>query len=168
MSEELEKRIESLHKILADPTRRRILELISDTPLNPQDLASKLNISRPAVEKHLKLLLSNYFCERSVDSFPTPHYVYFASDPCLDLINTINVAMIEYLQSIDGIIAAEIDQLERDFLLDRINRTEYDARKEILEKKQTDLETLQLTRIWIEEAKKLVSEYKEQKEDYDR
>ena len=164
MSEELEKRIESLHKILADPTRRKILEMISDTPLNPQELASKLNISRPAVEKHLKLLLMNYFCERSVDSFPTPHYVYFASDPGLELIDTINVAMIEYFQSMDGIISAEIDQLERDFLLERIKRAEYDTRKQQLSKKQKDLEKLQLTRIWIEEAKRLVTEYQQEKE----
>ncbi|UCG03099.1 MAG: winged helix-turn-helix transcriptional regulator [Candidatus Heimdallarchaeota archaeon] len=164
MSEELEKRIESLHKILADPTRRKILDLISETPLNPQELASKLNISRPAVEKHLKLLLTNYFCERSVDPFPTPHYVYFASDPGLELINAINIAMIEFFQSMDGIVAAEIEQLERDFLLERINRAEYDTRKQSLAKKQRDLETLQLTRIWIEEAKKLVTEYQEGKE----
>lgn len=164
MSEELEKRIESLHKILADPTRRKILELISNTPSNPQDLAGKLKISRPAVEKHLKLLVTNYFCERSVDPFPTPHYVYFASNPGLELINSINVAMIEYFQSMNGIISAEIDQLERDFLLERINRAEYDTRKQLLAKKQKDLEGLQLTRIWIEEAKKLITEYQEEKE----
>jgi DNA-binding transcriptional ArsR family regulator len=164
MSEELEKRIESLHKILADPTRRKILDLISNTPSNPQDLAVKLKISRPAVEKHLKLLVTNYFCERSVDPFPTPHYVYFASDPGLELINSINITMIEYFQSMNGIISAEIDQLERDFLLERINRAEYDTRKQLLAKKQKDLEGLQLTRIWIEEAKKLVTEYQEEKE----
>ena len=164
MSEELEKRLESVHKLLADPTRRKILSMISNTPLNPQELASKLNISRPAVEKHLKLLLSNYFCERNVDHFPAPHYVYFISDPGLELINTINTAMIEYFQSMDGIVAAEIDQIERDFLLERIKRAEYDARKQSLEKKQKDLEALQLTRIWVEEAKKLVEEYGEPKE----
>ncbi|MHA2204066.1 MAG: ArsR/SmtB family transcription factor [Candidatus Hodarchaeales archaeon] len=132
MSEELDKRLESIHKILADPTRRKILDMISNTPLNPQELASKLNISRPAVEKHLKLLLVNYFCERSVDPFPTPHYVYFTSDPGLELMNAINIAMIEYFQVMDGIVAAEIDQLERDFLLERINRAEYDTRKQSL------------------------------------
>lgn len=164
MSDELEKRLESVHKLLADPTRRKILNMISNIPLNPQELASKLNISRPAVEKHLKLLLTNYFCERNVDPFPVPHYVYFISDPGLDLINTINTSMIEFFQSMDGIVAAEIDQLERDFLLERIKRAEYDARKQSLAKKQEDLEALQLTRIWVEEAKKLVNEYREEKE----
>ncbi|MFX0207711.1 MAG: ArsR/SmtB family transcription factor, partial [Candidatus Hodarchaeota archaeon] len=81
MSEVLQQRIESLHKILADPTRQKILKLISSSPQNPQELATKLSISRPAVEKHLKLLLSNYFCERTVEPFPTPHYVYYISDP---------------------------------------------------------------------------------------
>ncbi|UCG90153.1 MAG: winged helix-turn-helix transcriptional regulator [Candidatus Heimdallarchaeota archaeon] len=163
MSKALEKRVESLHKLLADPTRRKILKLISVKPLNPQELATKLGISRPAVEKHLKLLLSNYFCERTVEPFPTPHYVYYISDPGVELIDVITSAAITFFQSMDGIVAAEIEQLERDFVLGRINRAEYDTRKPLLTKKQKELGELQLTRIWLEEAKKLVSEHSEEK-----
>lgn len=164
MIKKLEKRVGSLHRLLADPTRRKILKLISTKPLNPQELATKLNISRPAVEKHLKLLLSNYLCERTVDPFPTPHYVYYISDPGVELIEVITSAAITFFQSIDGIVNAEIEQLERDFVLGRINRAEYDTRKPLLIKKQKELGELQLTRIWLEEAKKLVSEYSEENE----
>lgn len=164
MSEELDQRIGSLHKLLADPTRRKILKLISINPLNPQELATKLNISRPAVEKHLKLLTTNYFCERTVEHFPTPHYVYFVSDPCLELMDTITSASIVFFQAMDGIVNAEIDQLEHDFILGRISSVEYTTRKPLLTKKKKDLEVLQLTRIWIEEAKKVVEEYKQEKE----
>ncbi|MFX1282513.1 MAG: ArsR/SmtB family transcription factor [Promethearchaeota archaeon] len=164
MSEALQQRIESLLKILADPTRQKILKLLSSNPQNPQKLAKKLGISRPAVEKHLKLLLSNYFCERSVEPFPKPHYVYYLSDPGIELIEIINTSIITFFQSMDGIVTAEIEQLERDFVLGRINRAEYDTRKPLLIKKQKELEELQLTRIWLEEAKKLVLEYGEENE----
>lgn len=132
--------------------------------MNPQGLAEKLNISRPAVEKHLKLLLINYFCERTVEPFPTPHYVYYASDPSLEMMDVINSAIITFFQSMDGIVSAEIDQLERDFLMDRISRVEYDTRKQLLIEKQKELEKLQLTRIWVEEAKKIVDDYMEENE----
>ncbi len=162
MSKKLEKRVGSLYRLLADPTRQKILKFISTKPLNPQELATKLSISRPAVEKHLKLLLSNYLCERTVDPFPTPHYVYYISDPGVELIEVITSAAITFFQSMDGIVNAEIEQLERDFVLGRINRAEYDTRKPLLTKKQKELGELQLTRIWLEEAKKLVSEYSEE------
>ena len=164
MSKTLEKRVESLHKLLADPTRRKILKFISTKPLNPQEIATKLNISRPAVEKHLKLLLSNYFCDRTVEPFPTPHYVYYISDPGIELIDVITSAAITFFQSMDGIVAGEIEKLERDFVLGQINRAEYDTRKPLLTKKQKELGELQLTRIWLEEAKKLVNEYREESE----
>lgn len=164
MQNGLELHTEDILKLLADSTRRKILDLISTNPLNPQELATILNISRPAVEKHLKLLLSNYICERTVEPFPTPHYVYYVSNPGLELINAITSAVIMFFQSMDGIVAAEIEQLERDFVLERINRAEYDTRKPFLSKRQKELEALQLTRIWVEEAKKVIDEYREEKE----
>ncbi|MFX0209184.1 MAG: ArsR/SmtB family transcription factor [Candidatus Hodarchaeota archaeon] len=164
MTDILEQRLEEILKLLADPTRRKILNLIQIDPLNPQVLAEKLKISRPAVEKHLKLLTASYLCERTVEPFPTPHYVYYVSHPGLELIDAISSAAVVFFQSMDGIIRAEIDQLERDFLLERISRAEYDTRKPMLSKKQKELEELQLTRIWIEEAKKLVNEYQHENE----
>ena len=41
---------------LADPTRRKILELVAAHPRNVQALADHLPVSRPAVSQHLKLL----------------------------------------------------------------------------------------------------------------
>ncbi|MHA2304997.1 MAG: ArsR family transcriptional regulator [Candidatus Hodarchaeales archaeon] len=162
MSDKLENRIGDALKLLADPTRRQILNLISRQSLNPQDLANELKISRPAIEKHLKLLRSNYLCDRTTELFPEPHYVYFTTIPATELINAINASTIEFFQSMDGIISAEIEQLERDFVLGRVKRVEYDTRKPLLIKKQQELEELQLTRIWVEEAKKLIKEYEKE------
>ncbi|NHJ00961.1 MAG: ArsR family transcriptional regulator [Candidatus Heimdallarchaeota archaeon] len=165
MSKELERRIGNMLKLIADPTRRKILELLSDEPTNPQDLADQLSISRPAIEKHLKQLVTNYLCERRVEPFPSPHYVYFISIPGIELIDNVKNSIFTFFQSMNGIIEAEIEQLERDFVLGIISRKEYDVRKPNLLKKQEELISLQLHRLWIEEAKLLINEHQKEKEE---
>jgi DNA-binding transcriptional ArsR family regulator len=41
---------------IADPTRREIINLISQGSLNLNSVAEKFEISRPAVSKHIKIL----------------------------------------------------------------------------------------------------------------
>jgi len=41
---------------LADPTRRRIFELVAERPRAVGELAGDLPVSRPAVSQHLKVL----------------------------------------------------------------------------------------------------------------
>ncbi|WP_033295512.1 ArsR/SmtB family transcription factor [Amycolatopsis jejuensis] len=41
---------------LASPTRRRLLEILADGPQTAGDLASRFELSRPAVAEHLKVL----------------------------------------------------------------------------------------------------------------
>ena len=41
---------------IADPTRRDIIDLLSDKPLTVNALAENFDISRPAISKHLKIL----------------------------------------------------------------------------------------------------------------
>jgi DNA-binding transcriptional ArsR family regulator len=41
---------------LADPTRRRILELLAAGELSAGDIAQKFDISRPGVSRHLRVL----------------------------------------------------------------------------------------------------------------
>ena len=41
---------------LADPTRRAVLELLSESPLRSSDLAEALGTSRPAMSRHLSTL----------------------------------------------------------------------------------------------------------------
>ncbi len=159
LSDNLEKRTIEILKIFSEPTRKKIINLISQEAKNPQELASLLNISRPAVEKHLKLMCSQYIAERRVEPFPSPHYVYYISTPGLELLNSISTAAVIYFQAMDGIVNAEIEQIERDFILQRISRNEYESRHKNLKQKQFDLSKLQLTRIWIEEAKEMIAEH---------
>jgi len=41
---------------LADPTRRRIVELLAEGDLSAGDLASQFSTSRPGVSRHLRVL----------------------------------------------------------------------------------------------------------------
>ncbi|WFR59740.1 autorepressor SdpR family transcription factor [Anaerocolumna sp. AGMB13025] len=43
-------------KALADPTRRRILELLSKKDLNAGEIADYFNISKPSISHHLTIL----------------------------------------------------------------------------------------------------------------
>jgi DNA-binding transcriptional ArsR family regulator len=41
---------------IADPTRRRLLELVRDREVPAGELASEFDVSRPAVSRHLRVL----------------------------------------------------------------------------------------------------------------
>ena len=41
---------------IADPTRREIINMVSNQSLNLNSVADKFNISRPAISKHIKIL----------------------------------------------------------------------------------------------------------------
>lgn len=41
---------------IADPTRRQIIELLSERPMNLNALAGNFEISRPAISQHIKVL----------------------------------------------------------------------------------------------------------------
>ncbi|KAA3614123.1 MAG: ArsR family transcriptional regulator [Calditrichaeota bacterium] len=42
---------------IADPTRREIINLVADKPLNLNTVAQQFSISRPAISKHIKILV---------------------------------------------------------------------------------------------------------------
>jgi len=41
---------------LADPTRRRIVEMLGETPLGAGEITARFSISAPAISQHLKVL----------------------------------------------------------------------------------------------------------------
>src|ERR1700690_4220734 len=45
-----------LFQAIADPTRRKIINMIAHESLNLNSVAEKFRISRPAVSKHIKIL----------------------------------------------------------------------------------------------------------------
>jgi len=45
-----------IFEAIADPTRRRIIELVSVAELSAGDIAREFDVSRPAVSRHLRVL----------------------------------------------------------------------------------------------------------------
>ena len=45
--------------VLADPTRRRVLELLSEEPRRPGELAAAAGTSPPVMSRHLRVLLES-------------------------------------------------------------------------------------------------------------
>jgi ArsR family transcriptional regulator len=45
-----------LFKALSDPTRRKILELLTEKDMNAGEIADHFNISKPSISHHLNLL----------------------------------------------------------------------------------------------------------------
>jgi DNA-binding transcriptional ArsR family regulator len=50
-----------LFSVLADPTRRRVLELLSDGPRRAGELAASAGTSPPVMSRHLRILLETGF-----------------------------------------------------------------------------------------------------------
>lgn len=60
-------RMADLFKVLGDPTRMRILLLISNTEICVTDMAERLKVSESAVSHHLKILRLNRLVKRRRD-----------------------------------------------------------------------------------------------------
>jgi len=63
---------------IADPTRREILGILANQPLNLNSVAEKFDVSRPAISKHIKILTEcglitvhiegrEHYCEAKLD-----------------------------------------------------------------------------------------------------
>lgn len=52
---------------LADPTRRRVIELLRRAPLRASDLARACDMSRPAMSRHLKILRTSGLVETATE-----------------------------------------------------------------------------------------------------
>src|SRR4051812_5270317 len=55
-------------EILADPTRRRVLDLLRSDDLTVGELVDALDMSQPAVSKHLRILRDAGLVEARIDA----------------------------------------------------------------------------------------------------
>ena len=115
-----------LLKIVADPTRQEILNiLLNSPPQNPADLAKKLKITRPGIEKHLKVLRDYLIIEREVESWPTPRYVYSITQNGSGFFNRLIELIEGFIKEAQVTIKSELETIEDRFVLGRINRDQY-------------------------------------------
>ena len=63
MSEPAQEDIDRVLSALADPTRRRMVDLLREGPKRAGDLAAAFDISAPAISRHLKVLRENELIE---------------------------------------------------------------------------------------------------------
>ncbi|MHA2294672.1 MAG: helix-turn-helix domain-containing protein [Candidatus Hodarchaeales archaeon] len=120
-------------KAIQDPTRRKILERITKEPLNPEEIANHLRISRPGIEKHLKLLCVLGLATREVDLF-SAKLIYTATEHALSLMKSLDQALAEYELACNINLKLKLEQYEKDYLLGRITKQNWlKLRKEIEE-----------------------------------
>lgn len=51
--------VDSLFDVMADPTRRRVVALLSERPHRAGELTREIGTSAPAMSRHLRVLLEN-------------------------------------------------------------------------------------------------------------
>jgi DNA-binding transcriptional ArsR family regulator len=49
--------VDTVFAVLADPTRRRVIQLLGEQPLRPGELAQATGTSAPVISRHLRILL---------------------------------------------------------------------------------------------------------------
>jgi DNA-binding transcriptional ArsR family regulator len=94
----------SAFEALADPTRRRIVELVSDGERSAGEIASAFAISRPGVSKHLRVLREHGVIRARSDGT-------------------------RRLYSLDGEGLAELDEWIRRFWTNRLDALETELRR---------------------------------------
>ena len=75
-------------QVIADPSRRQILKLLSKNSLTINSLADNFEMSRPAVSKHIKLLYNAGFI--SIQDIGRERHCILRQDGFNDLQNWIN------------------------------------------------------------------------------
>ena len=130
--------IDTIYSIFRDSTRRTILQLLSNMKLTADELTKELNISRPAVEKHLKQMLEIGLIERKADTYPTLKYIYTIPTPGTDLLSNVSDAIDTFLTSLTEEYTRRLENEEQMYVLGMSSKERYEAIKEsygsILEK----------------------------------
>ena len=122
--------IEQIYSILRDNTRRKILTLLSNMKLTADELTKELEISRPAVEKHLKQMLEIGLIERMADTYPTLKYLYTMPEPGIDLISNIQDSIEDFVNSLREEYTRRLENEEQLYLLGMSSKERYEAIRE--------------------------------------
>ncbi|UNL85766.1 autorepressor SdpR family transcription factor [Priestia koreensis] len=62
------------YKALADPTRRRIVELLKQKDMTVSEIAAHFNISQPSISQHLSILKNSQL----IESYKEGKYVIYS------------------------------------------------------------------------------------------
>lgn len=69
---------------LAEPNRRKVVELLRDRPRRAGELASELQLSPPALSRHLRALRQSGLVEETLPEFDARVRIYALKDGAMD------------------------------------------------------------------------------------
>ena len=79
-------RVDAVFAALADPQRRRVVDLLSERPRPAGELASRVGVSAPAMSRHLRTLRLSGLVEENHDGLDARVRVYsLRPEPMADL-----------------------------------------------------------------------------------
>ena len=130
----------SLLSILQDETRCKILANLNTFPSHPDVLVEAIGVSRTAIEKHLKQLLSFGILERRTQTFPRLRYVYSLTLAAQNLIDAISISSDQFISSTKDDFTEKLTQTEQAFIFGVIEKTEYEQIKKDLQGKIEQLD----------------------------
>ena len=122
--------VDVIYSIFRDASRRKILTLLSNMKLTADELTKELQISRPAVEKHLKQMLDIGLIERKADTYPTLKYIYTVPEPGVDLISNVKDSIDQFITSLKEEYTRRLENEEQMYLLGMSSKERYEAIKE--------------------------------------
>ncbi len=122
-----------LLELLSNETRLEILRILSNEALNPEDLAKRLNISRPAVEKHIKRFKQYGIIRKEIRGYYVPRFMYLTRKETDAFLATLFNLIREYVDQVALVLEEELDELERDLIVGNVAEKEFIARKKEIE-----------------------------------
>ena len=121
--------LDLVFSVFRDGKRRTILWLLDKNELTADTLAEKLEISRPALEKHTKQMMEFGLLERHAETIPNLHYLYFIPDYTRELIRGLFDSADNFRNAIETEFNERIENQEQLFILGNINKSRYTAIK---------------------------------------
>ena len=122
--------VDVIYSIFRDSSRRKILTLFSNMKFTADELTKELQISRPAVEKHLKQMLDIGLIERKADTYPTLKYIYTMPEPGIDLISNVKDSIDQFITSLIEEYTRRLENEEQMYLLGMSSKERYEAIKD--------------------------------------
>lgn len=124
-----------LLRVVASPSRQRILELLSKGVDHPEDLARRMDLRRQSVDKQLLELYGWGFVDRSA-AFPAdgrPRIIYHVSERGEEFLSQVGALVAEYEEGILADYKQDLEFLEGKLAAGELDEGAYRKRRRALE-----------------------------------
>jgi predicted transcriptional regulator len=108
--------VDILLSILRDSKRRRLVVKLSENTLSADQITEFMEISRPAVEKHLKQMMEIGLVERRAEQFPKLHYLYRIPDYYQDFLQNLEEILLTLGNELMDDYTLRLEQEEQEYV----------------------------------------------------